>query len=96
MRQVFLDGFAKEIPSGEHVMMVMDGAGWHDARALNVPANITLVLLPPYSPELNPAERVWLYLKQKYLSHHLLDDYDAILTAACDAWNALASQPDRC
>jgi transposase len=39
--------------------MVLDQAGWHDARALHVPASVTLVPLPAYSPELNPVENVY-------------------------------------
>jgi hypothetical protein len=70
-------------------------AGWHGSNALAVPANITLVPLPPYSPELNPVERVWLYLKERFLSHRLLDDYDAIVTAACNAWNRLLAEAGR-
>jgi transposase len=60
--QVFLDAFAETIADDEHVALVLDGAGWHGSKALRVPSNITLVPLPPYSPELNPVERVWLYL----------------------------------
>ena len=57
-----------------------------------VPSNITLVRLPPYSPQLNPVERVWLFLREKHLSHRLLDTYDAIVGALCRAWNALTKQ----
>jgi hypothetical protein len=71
--QQFLDRFAATIADDEHVVMVLDQAGWHDSRALSVPANVTLVALPPYSPELNPVERVWLYLKERFLSHRLHD-----------------------
>jgi len=51
--------------------------------------------LPAYSPELNPVERVWLYLKERYLSHRLLNDYDAVLVAACTAWNRLRDETGR-
>ena len=61
--QTFLEAFAKTITMDEHVALVLDGAGWHSGKALCVPHNITLVPLPPYSPELNPVERVWLYLR---------------------------------
>lgn len=57
----------------------------HVALALKVPDNVTLVLLPPYSPELNPVERVWLYLRERHLSHRLLAGYDAIMDALCKA-----------
>jgi transposase len=76
--QVFLDRFAATIGDDEHVAMVLDQAGWHASGALRIPDNVTLVPLPPYSPELNPVERVWLHLKERFLSHRLLADYDAI------------------
>ena len=93
--QAFLDEFSKTIGAGEHVALVLDRAGWHGAKALCVPANITLVPLPPYSPELNPVERVWLYLKQRFLSHRVLENYDAILDAACAAWTRMSAEPGR-
>jgi hypothetical protein len=91
----FLAEFAKTIPDDTHAVMVLDGAGWHDPRALNVPECLTLVPLPPYSPELNPVERIWLYLRERYLSHRLLADYDAVVDACCTAWNALAAETGR-
>jgi transposase len=54
-----------------------------------VPDTVTLIRLPPYSPELNPVERVWLYLRERHLSHRLLDDYDQIVEALCSAWHSL-------
>ena len=93
--QIFLDRFSATIDEDEHVAMVLDQAGWHGARALVVPQNITLVPLPPYSPELNPVERVWLYLKQRFLSHRLHADYGAIADAAAKAWNRLVAETGR-
>jgi len=74
---------------------VLDGADWHASSDLTVPANITLVVLPPYSPELNPVERVWLYLRGRFLSLRLLDTTEAIIDACCDAWRRLLAEPDR-
>ena len=93
--QAFLGRFAETIGADEHVVMVLDQAGWHGARALRVPASITLVPLPSYSPELNPVERVWLYLKERFLSHRIHADYDAIVEAASRAWNRLCAEPER-
>ena len=93
--QHFLDRFAATLAPDEHAVMVLDQAGWHGARALRIPGNVTLLPLPPYSPELNPVERVWLYLKERYLSHRLLDDYTAIVEAACRAWNRLTAEVGR-
>ena len=46
------------IAPGAHAILVLDGAGWHASATLKVPDNITLLPLPPYSPELNPVENV--------------------------------------
>jgi hypothetical protein len=83
------------VPAGTHAVLVLDRAGWHVSGDLAVPANLTLVHPPPYSPELNPVERVWLYLRERWLSHRALADYDAVLDAACAAWNALRAEPGR-
>ncbi|MBK8211305.1 MAG: transposase [Rhodospirillales bacterium] len=45
-------------------MLILDNAGWHTTGKLDVPANTTLVFLPPASPELNPAENIWQYLRR--------------------------------
>ena len=93
--QEFLDRFSATIPETDHVALFLDRAGWHGAKKLKVPANITFVPLPAYSPELNCIERIWLYLKERYLSHRLLDDYDAIVDATCVAWSKLTAETGR-
>ncbi len=93
--QIFLDRFAATIADDEHAVMVLDQAGWHGSNALDVPDCVTLVPLPPYSPELNPVERVWLYLKQRFLSHRLHANYDAIVDAAATAWRQLTAETGR-
>jgi len=72
-----------------HVVLVLDRAGWHVAKALEVPENITLLHLPPYSPELNPVERVWAYVKSHYMSNRIYIDYDELFAATTDAWNKI-------
>ena len=72
--QLFLDRFAETIGEDEHVAMFLDQAGWHGSADLVVPQSITLVALPPYAPELNSIERVWLYPGQfNSCGHHALD-----------------------
>lgn len=93
--QIFLDRFAETLAADEHAVMVLDGAGWHTAKALAVPPNVTLVPLPPYSPQLNPMERLWLYLRERFLSLRILEGYDAIVDACCIAWNAIADDAER-
>jgi transposase len=88
----FLVRFAATLAEDEHAVMVLDRAGWHTAKKLVIPSNVALVWLPPYSPEINPVERVWLYLREKHWSHRLLDTGDAIVDALCRAWNALTPE----
>jgi transposase len=92
---LFLATFAAGLPGDVHAALVLDGAGWHGSRGLIVPANVTLVPLPPYSPELNPIERVWLYLRERFLSLRVFADYRAVVDACCDAWRRLVAEPGR-
>ncbi len=84
------------VTPGAHAVITLDGAGWHKLGGrLVVPPNISLLHLPPYSPELNPVENVWQFLRQNFLSNRVFDTYDAIVDACCEAWNALVAAPDR-
>ena len=56
------------VASGALAVLVLDNAGWHTSHALVVPDNISLVLLPPYSPELNPVENVWQFFRANWLA----------------------------
>lgn len=78
-----------QLQPGRHAVLVLDRAGWHVAKALQLPKNVTLLHLPPYSPQLNPIERLWAYLKSHYLSNRLFKDYDDLFEASKQAWNAL-------
>ena len=86
---------ARHVSPGAHAILVVDGAGWHSSRDLVVPANITLLTLPPYSPELNPVENIWQFLRQNHLANRVFESYDAIVGACCEAWNALIEIPER-
>jgi hypothetical protein len=85
----------RHVAPGAHALVVLDGAGWHGAGDLAVPDGITLLPLPSRSPELNPVENVWQYLRQNQLSLRVWPDYDAIVATCCQAWNALMAMPDR-
>ena len=80
---------------GAHAVVVLDGAGWHASGGLAVPENLTLLPLPRYTPELNPVENVWEYLRQNKLGLRVWPDYDAIVATCCEAWNWLVAAPDR-
>ena len=91
-----LKEISAQVATGAHAVLVLDGAGWHQTGgALCVPANITLLHLPPYAPELNPVENVWEYLRSNKLCGLVWDTYDAIVEACRDAWNFLTNDPGR-
>ena len=90
-----LEEIGKAVTPGAHAALILDGAGWHDSQDLVMPENITPIILPPYSPELNPAENVWEYLRKNKLANRLYETYEDIVEACCDAWNSLMAMPDR-
>ena len=84
------------VAPGAHAVVNLDGAGWHQLGGrLQIPDNISLLPLPRYSPELNPVENIWQFLRQNYLANSVYETYEAIVDACCQAWNALAAAPDR-
>ncbi len=91
--QAHLCEISRTVAPAAHAALLLDRAGWHTTGALVVPGNLTLVFLPSRSPELNPVENLWQYLRQTYLSNRVFDSYADILDAACEAWNRLIDQP---
>ncbi|MGA9639429.1 IS630 family transposase [Flavobacterium sp.] len=81
--QVFLDDFSNENPT-ELKIMVLDNGRFHKAKKLIIPKNIVLVFLPPYSPELNPAEKMWAKYKRAFSNKFFecLEDVDDFITEA--------------
>ena len=91
-----LKEISAQVAPGGHAVVVCDGAGWHQpGERLHMPDNITLLPLPPYSPELNPMENIWDYLRGNKLSQRVWDGYEAIVAACKDAWLFLIGDPDR-
>ena len=90
-----LEEISKAVSPGAHAALVLDGAGWHGSEELAVPENITIITLPPYSPELNPAENIWEDLRKNKLSNRLYETYEDIVDACCDAWNDFMATPER-
>jgi len=86
----FLAQFAQELTPGVHAVMIGDQAGFHTANNLQVPSNVTLIELPPYSPELNPVENLWHYLRSHYWANRDYKNYDALMDAATHAWRKAA------
>jgi transposase len=76
-------------------VLLLDQAGWHMTQKLVVPANITLLPLPARSPELNPVENLWQFMRENWLGNRIYASYKAILDHCCEAWNRLIGQPWR-
>ena len=77
--QMHLDEISCNVAAKAHGVVLMDRAGWHSTDKLKVPKNLTIILLPSRSPELNPVENIWQYLRQNWLSNRVFEDYDAII-----------------
>jgi len=87
--QIFLTQYSLQLKENQHSIMVIDGAGWHHAKSLDVPKNITLHFLPPYCPELNPIERLWKWIKEHHLAFKIYKTCDEILEAGFQAWKKI-------
>ena len=90
-----LKEIATAVAPGAHAIVIVDQAGWHFSNALEVPGNITLIPLPSKSPELNPVENVWQFMRDNWLSNRIFKSYNDILDHCCFAWNQLINQPWR-
>ena len=86
---------SQAVDPGAHAVVILDQAGWHMSRDLVVPDNVTLLPLPPRSPELNPVENVWQFMRDNWLSNRVFEGYDDIVALCCEAWNKLVDQPWR-
>src|SRR5437868_12214653 len=82
---------SSQVAADAHAVVILDRAGWHRSQGLAVPDNITLLELPPYSPELNPVERIWHYLRSHWLANSVFPSLADIMDASEMAWNRFAS-----
>ena len=92
--QAHLDEIGRTVARGAHAVLLLDRAGWHTTEKLTIPNNLTMILLPSRSPELNPVENIWQFLRANWLSNRVFETYDDIIAAACEAWNKLTALPE--
>lgn len=95
MMQMHLDQISLSVDEGFHAIIMMDRASWHTTEALNIPKNISLFPLPPYSPELNPVEQIWQQLRRHSLSNRTFKDYDDSVQSCSQAWNTFVDEEGR-
>lgn len=86
--QIFLNEVAARHPRNR-IVMVLDGAGWHQSQALRLPPNLRLLKLPPYSPELNPVEHLWDDLREKSFHNRVFQTIGALEDHLCEALRQL-------
>jgi transposase len=91
--QHHLEAISLRVRHNAHAVLLMDCAPWH--KSLKVPSNMTIIYLPSYSPELNPHENIWEYLKNSYLSNRVFDNLEHVMQSCSDAWNALCKETGR-
>ncbi len=93
--QWHLEEISSQVSLGAHAILIVDQAGWHTTGKLEIPSNITLLPLPPRSPELNPVENIWQFMRENLISNRVFKSYDEIVDICSDAWNKLTDQPWR-
>jgi hypothetical protein len=81
---------AKTVP-GRYAVVLMDGAGWHQASLVDWLENVNVITLPPYSPELSPIQQVWSWLRQHHLANRCFSGYEDIGDTCTIAWNDFVS-----
>ena len=94
MNRHLLD-IAASVSDGRHALVVLDGAGWHRSKALKIPASAAPLRLPPYSPELNPAETVFQFLKSRHFANQVFETADAVKEKVGAVWSDFTNSPDR-
>lgn len=93
--QQHLELISTRTQPGRHAVVIMDGAGWHTDDIAKDIHNVSIIKLPPYSPELNPVEQVWSWLRQHHLANRCFKGYDDILSACTTAWNHFVEDSQR-
>jgi len=86
-----LSEISSQVAADAHAVVILDGASWYKSHGLVVPSNLTLLALPPYSPELNPVERIWHYLRSHWLANSVFRSLADIMDACEMAWNRFAT-----
>jgi transposase len=86
---------SQAVADDAHAILLVDQAGWHISDRLRIPDNISIVLLPPKWPELNPTENTWQFMRENWLSNRVFTSPDDIVDHCCAAWNKLVDQPWR-
>jgi hypothetical protein len=89
---VFLTHFVRALPAAQHAVLVLDQAGWPGAKALQGPTHSRWFRCRPTVPNSTPSSGSGCTLREPFLSHRVLEGYDEIVAACCQAFNALTPE----
>ena len=88
---IFLDELSKQYPDDE-ILMACDGAAWHKSKAMQVPKNIKLLSIPPYTPEMNPIEQIWRELRTQGFRNEVFATLEKVVDRLCQTINNLTPE----
>ncbi len=80
---VFLAELAKVYPN-DHIMLICDGAMWHKANSLIIPEQISLIFIPPYTPEMNPIEQIWKEIRKRGFRNEVFQTLEKVVDRLCE------------
>ena len=88
---LFLQNLSKEFAE-DYILLVCDGARWHDSKKLIIPSNIQLLHIPPYTPEMNPIEQIWEELREKGFRNEVFSSLNQVVDRLCQTITALTKE----
>jgi len=91
MMNIYLDELSKACGNTK-LLLIMDCAGWHKSKELMLPKNIKVEFLPPYSPELNPVERLWYWLKKEAVHNNLFESLSQLMDRVSEEYLKLTKK----
>ena len=80
---VFLAELAKAYPN-DCIMLICDGAMWHKANSLIIPEQISLIFIPPYTPEMNPIEQIWKEIRKRGFRNEIFQTLEKVVDRLCE------------
>ena len=87
---LFLDKLSKKYPN-DIILLCCDGAAWHKAKQLQVPKNIVLIFIPPYTPEMNPIEQIWKEIRKRGFKNEVFASLDKVIDRLCETICSLST-----
>jgi len=88
---VFLRELSRKYPD-DYLLVVTDGAAWHTAKRLQIPENVKLLYLPPATPEMNPIEQIWAWLRLHGFRNEVFQTLDNVVDRLCEIICSLSNQ----